>query len=998
MNDPAIIFYWSITLIVGVANAAFGIAAFLKKNKTGLLLGITAMFTFIATFSYLLSISNDVASNMGFALITATIYFISIDSLLLSLIAAVLSYTGFLGNKKFRIGFFSLASFAFVDAGMLLASAIGNNHFAVTLNSNPSFPTVPIYSMGPWFIVHLIYTYLLVASILVYFFVKIAKVPSTFKKQYHRPAVSIIVIVFLNAASLFIPSNWGAIAILDFSLPLYCFGMVSFYYTFFVYADKTVPDSFKNDIYMNIRQGIVLYDYKGDLIMSNEKAGEIFENIPKKVQDFSALLQFDNHDQVDEISVQRFIETGDGPVPMRIDYKKIKNSSKITEAYLFALENAGSDVDRVTSFAKLETLFSDEKSGLFKKRLPKFAVIFDINGLGAINSAKGMEEGDKLIASVANLIRKNFPSFNYMARGHEAHLLVVCRRMNLEDCQRRCKRVYEDSGKIVEYAIEPYDNDKTIHDNFTAAYRAMEAKKLLNHDAARSTMVTSMIKMLQECDPDTEAHVKRTRNAAAKLGKKLGLNDYNQARLELLTILHDIGKVGIPIEILNKPDKLTKEEFAVIKLHVEKGSHIAKTSKYLADIADEIRYHHERWDGKGYPDGIGKESIPYLSRIVSVVDSFDAMTNDRVYRKAKSIPEAIKELRDNAGTQFDPKVVSAFIELMEEENLFQPEPDDAEVVAPIEEVSVVPTIEQDKVFPVRYSHYHLDAENRVVKVDDNFEYFTGYTRDDIKNNAILQSDLVPEEDQFEYLTTLERQTAVSREYVFFEHRLKRKDGKIVFVYCLGKISYDPITLQKRSDIFITDLASSNFVSKMKEEEEKRIKVNIDKWEIKYRKDALTHLLSRGSFESDLEQRLLHEKQKTLLVIMDLNNFQEYNEALGHREGDALLKSIASIIKKSLRPDDLSCRLGGDEFGMTLTFEAGELNEVIMQRAQLLVDSINQEVLKIDKSGGMAQFRAGASVTTAGFTNYTKLFEDASSALYNLVPQDKSNIAFGKSFE
>jgi len=132
-------------------------------------------------------------------------------------------------------------------------------------------------------------------------------------------------------------------------------------------------------------------------------------------------------------------------------------------------------------------------------------------------------------------------------------------------------------------------------------------------------------------------------------------------------MLHDIGKIGIDDKILNKPGKLTEEEWAIMKRHPEIGYRIARASHKLARIADYILTHHERWDGAGYPKGLKGEDIPLLSRILAVADAYDAMTEDRVYRKAMSKEQAVEEIRRNAGTQFDPLIANIFIETILEE-------------------------------------------------------------------------------------------------------------------------------------------------------------------------------------------------------------------------------------------------------------------------------------------------------------------------------------------
>ena len=149
---------------------------------------------------------------------------------------------------------------------------------------------------------------------------------------------------------------------------------------------------------------------------------------------------------------------------------------------------------------------------------------------------------------------------------------------------------------------------------------------------------------------------------AVKIGKYLGLEMSRIDELKIAADLHDIGKIGISEEILLKPGKLTEDEYKIIKTHSEKGYRIIKASSELKEVAESVLYHHERLDGRGYPIGLKGEEIPLLSRIISVCDSYDVMTSDRVYKKAMSKEDAIEELKRCSGTQFDPSLVKVFIE------------------------------------------------------------------------------------------------------------------------------------------------------------------------------------------------------------------------------------------------------------------------------------------------------------------------------------------------
>ncbi|WP_041275127.1 HD-GYP domain-containing protein [Desulfotomaculum nigrificans] len=190
----------------------------------------------------------------------------------------------------------------------------------------------------------------------------------------------------------------------------------------------------------------------------------------------------------------------------------------------------------------------------------------------------------------------------------------------------------------------------------------MYRNKLLQSKSYRNAIISSLKATLFEKSMETEEHAERLKEISLKIAKGLGISDKQMDELELLAVLHDIGKVAIKESILMNPGKLTEEEWEEMKKHPEIGYRIARATPELAPVAEYILCHHERWDGRGYPRGLKGEEIPLLSRILAVADAFDAMTNDRPYRKAMSREESLAELERNAGTQFDPEIVSAFIE------------------------------------------------------------------------------------------------------------------------------------------------------------------------------------------------------------------------------------------------------------------------------------------------------------------------------------------------
>ncbi len=168
-------------------------------------------------------------------------------------------------------------------------------------------------------------------------------------------------------------------------------------------------------------------------------------------------------------------------------------------------------------------------------------------------------------------------------------------------------------------------------------------------------------------DEYTRGHSVRVAKYSRMLAERLGLSSEDSENVYYMALLHDIGKIGVPNEIINNPSKLTDEEYTVIKTHPGVGSEILAEIKSRPDLVVGARWHHERYDGKGYPDGKKGEDIPFFARIIAVADSYDAMTSNRSYRKYLPQDKVRSEIENNAGTQFDPKVAKTMLELMDED-------------------------------------------------------------------------------------------------------------------------------------------------------------------------------------------------------------------------------------------------------------------------------------------------------------------------------------------
>jgi putative nucleotidyltransferase with HDIG domain len=175
--------------------------------------------------------------------------------------------------------------------------------------------------------------------------------------------------------------------------------------------------------------------------------------------------------------------------------------------------------------------------------------------------------------------------------------------------------------------------------------------------------IKALVTALEARDEYTKGHTHRVSKYALMLGKYMGLTTYELDKLEIAANLHDIGKIGVKDDILLKPGQLSDEEYAKIQEHAVIGAEILRPLNSLQDVVPLILFHHERWDGQGYPSMISGKKIPLGARIIAVADTFDAITSDRPYRKALSEEKALKIIEENIGTQFCPTCGKSFLEM-----------------------------------------------------------------------------------------------------------------------------------------------------------------------------------------------------------------------------------------------------------------------------------------------------------------------------------------------
>ncbi len=299
----------------------------------------------------------------------------------------------------------------------------------------------------------------------------------------------------------------------------------------------------------------------------------------------------------------------------------------------------------------------------------------DLNGLKIINDTMGHDWGDKLLEACAQVLRNSLRSSDILARlgGDEfVAILPGTSEQAGEDIANRLRANVDRynlqnpelplslSIGLATAKGEGVSLEETLKKSDNFMYR----EKLYHNINNRNQIINTLLATLAERDYFAEGHAQRLSRICLDMGEKLGLTPRQINNLTLLAQVHDLGKVGIPDRVLYKRGPLTEDEWEIMRLHPEKGYRIALSSPDLPDVAELILKHHERWDGKGYPLGLRGKEIPIECRVLAIVDAFDAMTNERPYSEAISRPEAIKIIKEKAGTQFDPELVEVFLSIV----------------------------------------------------------------------------------------------------------------------------------------------------------------------------------------------------------------------------------------------------------------------------------------------------------------------------------------------
>lgn len=320
------------------------------------------------------------------------------------------------------------------------------------------------------------------------------------------------------------------------------------------------------------------------------------------------------------------------------------------------------------------TFFEEELRRLDTARqLPLSIIVGDVNGLKLVNDAFGHLEGDKLLIGMSEILKKACRSEDIIARigGDEfAIILPHTNEASVKVIMKRIRRhAAECKGSPFAMSIAlGMGTKKTISESVIDVHKMaddrMYQNKLIESQSFKSSLIATLKSTLQKRTKKGNKDSDHMETMAERLGRRMGLSESQLDELKLLAFLHDIGKIAIPDQILNKPSALSMDEWKIIQKHPEIGYRIASTTPELSNIAEYILYHHERMDGKGYPRGLRGDEIPLIARALAVLDAYDAMVSERPYSTAMGITEALEEIRRCSGKQFDPNIAHQFVHMM----------------------------------------------------------------------------------------------------------------------------------------------------------------------------------------------------------------------------------------------------------------------------------------------------------------------------------------------
>lgn len=682
MSIIALLYY-----LVALIAALILLNAYKKGTTIGKKIGKVMLATFLLVVFYSFQLTVENSTIRSFAM---SMFFIATDIMLILFYDYILEFISW--NKKVPK---AVLYCMYIGAGIDMVFFLLNPYNQMTvsyIDSTFADTHVLTYIPNPPFYYHTFFVVIMIMIVAALLILKCGETPRVYWKRYYMLIFGILLAVAVNLMNLYQADFF----VLDLSSVLYCFIGMLMYYNTFRYLPAVTMNITRRMILNYLSEPVILFDYDGWLTDFSKSILKVMPNA---------------HFNIGSMTIDEFVNSGNfiGFRPVDTDQDFDWTTRIGGEDYTYSIkyrcmtDAKGRSLGKIFVFHDItsmrDTYFNLEKSllydpltGLYNKQSylqqvpqwdnkrywPVAVAVCNINGLKLINNQYGTEYGDAVMKQLAYFVTMHAGEDAYIAKLEGGDILAVLEETTHNEAVEICEDIKKDLegfyGRDVlihlEYGVAVKEDAVTTMEQILGeAKSSMQNKKMLRDNSMSSSLVDSLKQTLSESDYETEEHVERTREMSSRLGKALNLSDTDIGKLELLAIMHDIGKVAIPHQVLLKKGKLSDEEFEIMKQHTIKGYRIANASPELSGIADCILSHHEKWDGTGYPNKLKGEDIPLLARIISAVDSHDVMVHDRPYHRAMPEEDAIKELRRCAGTQFDPHIIEVFTRLLEEEEL-----------------------------------------------------------------------------------------------------------------------------------------------------------------------------------------------------------------------------------------------------------------------------------------------------------------------------------------
>jgi diguanylate cyclase (GGDEF)-like protein/putative nucleotidyltransferase with HDIG domain len=540
-------------------------------------------------------------------------------------------------------------------------------------------------------------------------------------------------------------------------------------------------------------------------------------------------------------------------------------------------------------------------------------------------------------------------------------------------------------------------------------------------------------------DQTTHGHVRRTQIYATQMGQLFKVSENDLRALHAGALLHDIGKLAVPEYILNKPGKLTEAEFAKMKIHPTVGGDILKRVNFPYAVEDIVRYHHEKWDGSGYPKGLKGEQIPLIARIISVVDFYDATRCDRPYRKGMKREDSLALLNSMIGTAFDPKVVKVFAEhVVEFDRLIDSEDIQEQVASapaidtetstkpdaglasdilgtPVEETSGFRSISeaQREVFALHEIAQtigsSLNLRDTVTLVANKlkaivpFDSCVIFLVDERSGKAVAAHAVGEEAELFSsrritvgdgitgwVIANARSMCNASPELDMVgisDEIVKRFRGVLVSPLLREDGAFGAIALYSQSRTSYTtehvrllesvcQHASSALNNALTYEKTRESALV----------DPLTELPNARGFYMMLEQRIAEcqrmNRESLAVLCMDIDDFKVVNDQYGHSIGDRLLASVAGVVRRELRQMDILTRYAGDEFVAIMPMASSKMAAGIADRIR---NAVEEQLFSV-RNGTMIGL--GVSLGVACFPEDGETSEELLTAAARRMQRDK----------